>query len=69
VGKIDTRDIYPAPCNMGVVAGLYTFTVDEGTSRLDKPARYTFVYVFMQDGGRGRWLIAHHHSSLQPKKN
>jgi uncharacterized protein (TIGR02246 family) len=68
VGKIDTRALVPAGCNMGVVAGLYTFTVDEGTSRVDKPARYTFVYVYKQEGARGRWLIAHHHSSLRPKK-
>ena len=68
VGRIDTRNIIPAGCNMGVVAGLYTFTVDEGALRVDKPARYTFVYVYKPVGGRGRWLIAHHHSSAQPQK-
>jgi uncharacterized protein (TIGR02246 family) len=66
VGRIDTRAIIPAGCNMGVVAGLYTFTVDEGTSRVDSPARYTYVYVYKQE--IGRWLIAHHHSSAQPQK-
>src|ERR1700687_136303 len=68
-GKIDTRNIIPAGCNMGVVAGLYTFTVDEGTRRVDKPARYTFVYVFKPEGARGRWVISHHHSSAQPENS
>lgn len=66
VGRIDTRAIIPAPCNIGVVAGLYTFTVDEGTRRVDKPARYTYVYVYRPQDRR--WLIAHHHSSAQPQK-
>jgi len=66
VGRIDTRAIIPAGCNMGVVAGLYTFTVDEGSARVDSPARYTYVYAYKPDVGR--WLIAHHHSSAQPKK-
>ena len=66
VGRIDTRAIVRAGCNMGVVAGLYTFTVNEGTARVDKPARYTYVYTYKQDVGR--WLIAHHHSSAQPQK-
>jgi hypothetical protein len=51
---------------MGVVAGLYTFTVDDGGRRVDKPARYTFVYVYKQEGTRTRWLIAHQHSSARP---
>ena len=66
VGRIDTRAIIRAGCNMGVVAGLYTFTVDEGTSRVDSPARYTYVYAYKREVGR--WLIAHHHSSAQPQK-
>lgn len=66
VGRIDTRAIIRAGCNMGIVAGLYTFEVNEGTARVDKPARYTFVYVYGQKARR--WLIAHHHSSAQPKK-
>ena len=67
VGKIDTRAIVPASCNMGVVAGLYTFTVDKENARVDEPARYTYVYAYKQEVGR--WLIAHHHSSAQPQKN
>ena len=69
VGEIDTRNIIPAGCNMGVVAGLYTFTVDKDKVRVDEPARYTFVYAYKQEGARGRWLIAHHHSSAQPVKS
>ena len=69
VGRIDTRAIIPAGCNMGVVAGLYTFTVDKDKVRVDEPARYTFVYVYKPEGARGRWMIAHHHSSAQPVKS
>jgi uncharacterized protein (TIGR02246 family) len=67
VGRIDSRAIIPAPCNIGVVAGLYTFTVDDGGRRVAKPARYTYVYVY--EAGSRRWLIAHHHSSAQPQKS
>ncbi len=64
VGRIDTRAIIRRRLQHGVVAGLYTFTVDEGTSRVDSPARYTYVHKREV----GRWLIAHHHSSAQPQK-
>jgi len=64
VGHIDSRAIVPAPCNIGVVAGLYTFKLTENRVRVDVPARYTYVYVYQG----GHWLIAHHHSSAQPKK-
>jgi len=67
VGRIDTRAIVPVGCNTGVVAGLYTFTVDDGTARVDKPARYTFVYVY--ETAARRWLIAQHHSSAQPQQS
>ena len=66
-GRIDTRNIIRAGCNMGVVAGLYTFTVNEGTRRVDKPARYTYVYVY--EAASRRWLISHHHSSAQPENS
>jgi uncharacterized protein (TIGR02246 family) len=68
VGRLDSQDLVPAGCNIGVVAGLYTFTVDEETRRVDKPARYTFVYVYKREGTRERWLIAHQHSSARPPK-
>jgi len=66
VGRIDTRNIVRSPCNIGVVAGLYTFTVDEGGRRVDKAARYTYVYIYKPE--IKRWLISHHHSSAQPQK-
>ena len=67
VGHIDTRAVVRAPCNIGVVAGLYTFKLTDGGVRGDVPARYTYVYVYVYQGGH--WLIAHHHSSAQPKKS
>ena len=59
-------------CNMAFDAGLYTFTYarcpqpPEPTDPNCAPtkARYTYVYKYYDDGG---WLIAHHHSSKQPK--
>jgi uncharacterized protein (TIGR02246 family) len=63
VGRIDTRKVIAPGCNVGAVAGLYTFTVDEGGQRVNKPARYTYVYVYRA----GRWLIEHHHSSARPE--
>jgi hypothetical protein len=48
-------------------AGLYTFTYDPPPERPRKEptkARYTYVYEY--DGVS--WLIAHHHSSVRPKK-
>lgn len=71
VGRIDTRAVIPAGCNMGVVAGLYTFEVDkeatraDGPPRVDSPARYTYVYTYNRIVGR--WQISHHHSSAQPQ--
>lgn len=70
IGKIDKSEIRIG-CNMAFDAGLYTFTF----TRCPQPpqpadpncpasvkARYTYVYKF--DGRK--WLIAHHHSSVQP---
>ena len=67
VGRIDTRNIVRSACNMGVVAGLYTFEVDEDGHRVKKPARYTYVYAYKPE--IQRWLITHHHSSAQPQKS
>jgi hypothetical protein len=60
-------------CNIAFDAGLYTFTytacpqppqpADPNCPPTVK-ARYTYVYECYDDGG---WLIAHHHSSVQPK--
>ena len=65
VGRIDTRNIIPADCNIGIVAGLYTFTLDgKNGGREDVPARYTYTYAY--NLVLGRWEISHHHSSAQP---
>lgn len=48
-------------CNMAFDAGLYTFTFRNGEA--PAKARYTYVYKYYDDGG---WLIAHHHSSVDP---
>ncbi len=60
VGAIDSR-IIQIGCNMAVDAGLYTFTL-HGHDKVR--ARYTFTYEFKD----GKWVIAHHHSSVMPEK-
>jgi uncharacterized protein (TIGR02246 family) len=59
-GKIDERTIRIG-CNAAFDAGLYTFTY--GTGAAPTPGRFTYIYEYDD----GRWLIAHHHSSKQPK--
>jgi len=61
VGAIDGNHNIRIGCNMAVDAGLYTFTYRKEGEK-PTPARYTYVYRY--DGGR--WLIAHHHSSVRP---
>ena len=63
IGTIDSRKVIAAGCNVGVAAGLYTFSVVDKGQRVNKPARYSYVYVYRS----GRWLIAHHHSSARPE--
>ena len=65
IGTIDSRAVIAAGCNVGVAAGLYTFSLVDKGVRVNKPARYTYVYVYQPDSGR--WLIAHHHSSARPE--
>jgi len=63
VGAIDTRTIRIG-CNMAFASGLYTFIVDgDQGMRVPVPARYTYIY----EPKGGRWLIAHHHSSIRPQ--
>jgi hypothetical protein len=53
-------------CNVAFDVGLYTFKYDPPPPRPPKKdtyARYTYVYEYVG----GRWLIAHHHSSVQPQ--
>lgn len=64
-GRIDSRSILLG-CNSAVDAGTYSFLVRDPSAPAQAPhwvsARYTFVYSLAD----GRWLIQHHHSSLQP---
>ncbi len=60
VGAIDSR-VIKIGCNTVVDAGLYTFTL-HGHDLVH--ARYTFTYEFKD----GKWVIAHHHSSIMPEK-
>jgi len=48
-------------CAFAFASGLYTFTLSDKTTL---PARFT--YVFAHDKTGGSWLIAQHHSLLQP---
>jgi uncharacterized protein (TIGR02246 family) len=49
-------------CNEATLAGLYRFKF--AATGNEVPARFTFNYRLVD----GKWLIAHHHSSLQPTK-
>jgi hypothetical protein len=60
VGQIESRTLLLG-CNEAVDAGTYSFRFREGEP---VQARYTFVYGYSE--ADGRWLIQHHHSSLQP---
>lgn len=62
-GVIDKRTVRVG-CNMAYDVGTYTFTVDgeQPGSRVQVPARYTYIYEPVGD----QWLIVHHHSSKQP---
>ena len=48
-------------CHVAFASGLYTFTLEDKTTL---PARYT--YIFRRSKSGRPWLIAQHHSSLQP---
>ena len=63
VGHIDTSNVRIG-CNMAARMGNWTFTLtDPATGKKSEAhARYTFIYTYE----RGRWMIAHLHSSLMP---
>jgi len=61
LGKVDQRNVRFG-CNKITDAGIYTFRIINAGKAKYVPARYTFVY----ENRDGRWLIAHHHSSLMP---
>jgi len=62
-GRIDRR-IIRIRCNTASDTGLYTFTLHESDGLVHQvAARYSFLYEFRN----GKWLIAHHHSSVMPE--
>ncbi len=61
LGKVNQRNV-KLGCNKITDAGVYTFRIIDGGRTEYVPARYTFVY----ENRDGKWLIAHHHSSLMP---
>ena len=63
-GTIDTRTV-KIGCNTATDVGTYTFTMDGKLpgEKIAVPARYSYNYVYR----KGRWLIAHHHSSAMPE--
>ena len=64
---IDTRKI-KLLCNNAYDVGTYTFYLNDHGKPKTVHARYSFIYHYHN----GKWLIAHHHSSLmaenQPKE-
>ena len=62
VGKIDESDVRVFG-DIAVSSGLCTFTVKDGGTSSEIPARFTFVYRRTANG----WAIVEHHSSLLPE--
>lgn len=61
-GKIDpTNRVIKVGCNSAFDAGLYTFTLGDGST---VSARYTYTYEW---NGK-EWLITSHHSSKMPEQ-
>lgn len=58
-GTLNETHVYGG-CDQASLAGLYTFTF--AATGQQQAARFTFNYRYVD----GQWLIAHHHSSIQP---
>ncbi len=61
-GKIDRR-VIRISCNSATDTGIYTFTFTIQGKQRKVPARYSFVYEYIN----GKWLIVSHHSSKMPE--
>jgi uncharacterized protein (TIGR02246 family) len=61
-GKINHR-IIRIGCNSATDTGIYTFTFTNQGKQEKVPARYSFVYEYIN----GKWLIVSHHSSKMPE--
>ncbi len=61
-GKINRRVIRTG-CNSATDSGIYTFTFTNQGKQKKVPARYSFVYEYIN----GKWLIVSHHSSKMPE--
>ena len=61
-GVIDTRQI-KLLCTEAYDVGTYTFYLTDHGEPKTVHARYSFIYHYHD----GKWLIAHHHSSLMPE--
>jgi uncharacterized protein (TIGR02246 family) len=61
-GKIDQR-VIRISCNSATDTGIYTFTFINQGKQKKVPARYSFVYEYIN----GKWLIVSHHSSKMPE--
>lgn len=62
-GSIDSRTIRIG-CNEAFDVGTYTFMVDGPAAGERVPVKARFSFIYEVRGGR--WVITHHHSSLQP---
>lgn len=60
---VDEEHIKLLDADNAVVSGLYTFSFEENGSKLEIPARYSFVYEKV----KGKWVIVEHHSSKVPE--
>ncbi|WP_052046161.1 nuclear transport factor 2 family protein [Candidatus Paracaedibacter symbiosus] len=49
--------------DFAINSGFYTFSFERDRTKIEVPARFTFIYSKMPEG----WMIIEHHSSQIPK--